>query len=118
MGFSKCLEHGIPILDSGRHVLTKTSLTTKAKRANVPLGTYTFKVSGQKIDLPITAFDGTPGFQTVIDGQRVWQPLERVQTKRRGNTLYGHWRIPEHEAVSPHLQGLSAWISWQTHCWA
>ena len=98
------------ILDAGRHVLTKTSLTNKAKRAHVPLGTYTFKGIGRTVDLPVTAFDGTPGFQMVIDGQRVWQPLERVQTKRRGNTLYGHWRIPEHVAVSPHLRGLSAWI--------
>ena len=54
--------------------------------------------------------DGTPGIQMVIDGQRMWQPLDRVQTKRRGTTLYGHWRIPELEAVSPHLRGMTAWI--------
>jgi hypothetical protein len=98
------------ILDTGRHVLTKTSLTNKGKRAQVPLGTYEFKDSGRKLDLPVTAFDGTPGIQMVIDGQRLWQPLERVQTKRRGTTLYGNWRIPELEAVSPHLRGMTALI--------
>jgi hypothetical protein len=62
------------------------------------------------MDFPVTAFDGTPGIQMVIDGQRMWQPLARVQTKRRGTTLYGHWRIPDHDAVSPHLHGMTTWI--------
>ena len=93
-----------------RLVLTKTSLTNKAKRVHVPLGTYTFKETGREVTLPVTAFDGTPGIQVVIDGTRMWQPLERVQTKRRGTTLYGNWRIPEDEAVSPHLRGMTAWI--------
>ena len=70
------------ILDASRHVLTKTSLTNRAKRAHVPLGTYTFKATGREVTLPVTAFDGTPGIQMVIDGTRMWQPLERVQTKR------------------------------------
>jgi hypothetical protein len=65
---------------------------------------------GREMDLPVTAFDGTPDIHMVIDGQRMWQPLERVQTKRRGTTLYGHWRIPDHDAVSPHLRGMTAWI--------
>jgi hypothetical protein len=98
------------ILDTGRIVLTKTALTNKGKRAQVPLGTHVFKGSGREMDFPVTAFDGTPGIQMVVDGQRMWQPLERVQTKRRGTTLYGHWRIPVHDAVSPHLHGMMTWI--------
>lgn len=62
------------ILDTGRLVLTKTSLTNKGKRAQVSLGICTFKGSGREMDFPVTAFDGTPGIQMVIDGQRLWQP--------------------------------------------
>jgi len=68
-------------------VLIKTALTNQSKLAHVPLGTYTFKGNGRAIELPVTAFDVTPVFQTVIDCRRVWQPLERVQTKRRTRAL-------------------------------
>jgi hypothetical protein len=98
------------ILDTGRHVIVKTSLTNRGKLAQVPLGAHDFKATGRKESHSVTAVDGTPGIQVVVDGKRMWQPLERIQTKRRGNTIYGHWRIPELEAVSAHLQGLSTWI--------
>lgn len=98
------------ILDTGRHVLVKTSLTNRGKRAHVPLGAQMFKEAGREISLPVTAFDGTPGISIVADGQRMWQPLERVQTKRRNKTLYGYWRIPDHAAVSAHLHGLVTMI--------
>ena len=76
----------------------------------MPLGAHDFKGAGRKESHSVTAVDGTPGIQVVVDGKRLWQPLERIQTKRRGKTIYGHWRIPELEAVSAHLQGLSTWI--------
>ena len=98
------------ILDTGRHVIVKTSLTNRGKLAQVPLGAHDFKGAGRKESHSVTAVDGTPGIQVVVDGKRLWQPLERIQTKRRGKTIYGHWRIPELEAVSAHLQGLSTWI--------
>jgi hypothetical protein len=68
------------------------------------------KPQGRTQMLTVTAFDGTPGIQVVIDGQRMFQPLERVQTKRRGTTIYGYWRIPEHPSVRAHLQGLITMI--------
>ncbi|MEI8392878.1 MAG: hypothetical protein WCG40_10305, partial [Actinomycetes bacterium] len=40
----------------------------------------------------------------------MFQPLERVRTKRTKCAMYGHWRIPELDAVSAHLHGLSTWI--------
>jgi hypothetical protein len=98
------------ILDTGRHVIVKTSLTNRGKLAQVPLGAHDFKGKGREISLAVTAVDGTPHIQSVIDGRRMFQPLERIQTKRTKYAIYGLWRIPEHEAVSAHLQGLTAWI--------
>jgi hypothetical protein len=98
------------ILDTGRHVLAKTSLTNKGKRAQVPLGAHVFKDGTREMTIAVTAIDGTPGIATVVAGQRMWQPLERVQTIRRNSRLYGHWRIPDHEAVSAHLRALVARI--------
>jgi len=98
------------ILDTGRHVIVKTALTNKGKRAQVPLGMHDFSGKGREISLAVTAVDGTPHIQSVLDGQRMFQPLERVQTKRTKYALYGIWRIPEHEAVSAHLKGLTTLI--------
>jgi len=58
----------------------------------------------------VTAADGTPHIQSVLDGRRMFQPLERVQTKRTRYSMYGLWRFLEHEAVSTHPQGLITWI--------
>jgi len=98
------------ILDTGRHVLVKTPLTKKGRRAEVPLGALIFKDGARSISMPVTAVDGTPGVQLVVDGQRHFQPLERVQTKLRNKTVYGRWRIPKHPSVSAHLQGLTTMI--------
>lgn len=38
------------------------------KCAHVPLGTYASKGNSRTIELPVTVFDGTTGFQTVTDG--------------------------------------------------
>ena len=82
------------ILDTGRHVIIKTLLTNKGKLAQVPLGKHDFKGKGSMVSHTATAVDGTPGIKVLVDGQRMWQPLERIQTKRRGMTLYGHCALP------------------------
>ena len=98
------------ILDTGRHVLVKTPLTKKGRLAQVSLGAHIFKDGARSMSMPVTAVDGTPGVQLVVDGDRYFQPLERIQTKRRKRTVYGRWRIPEHPSVSAHLQGLTTLI--------
>ena len=106
------------LLDMGLQPVSKVPHVRGDRPAAVNLGKHPFTHPHRSdpSDVGVVAVDGTPAITlTDGDGNTYYQPLQRLQARRKTNKkgrviVYTKWEIPDRPLTPPQLVGATTWI--------